>query len=338
MDEVEQRGSAETEALARLAQQINEEHRAFKSALTTALERGIHAGELLVLAKSKCQHGTWLTWLAENFEGASRTAQEYMRLYNHRDELRAKYAEAAHLSVSGALKELASPREVPPERELEAAGGETEYQQALSATYKSAVALREIAGIDPERLAGAIAMLSRTHDDKGLREVLGLAWENAFQEYKRGVCTDEEEWRLRTLRAVAKHVRPVDLLPGRGRFAFEDELTYREMHTTFAELIAAGHIVDYPSFANSIRVMRNLRSEGFTELAIRYADALLGGGGTVRPEPEDKDEDEGDEERNRWVLEEADRLSPQYPEGIPEDVLAEAYHARIRRERPGRGL
>jgi hypothetical protein len=258
-----------------LAEQINEEHRAFKAALTTALERGIHAGELLAAAKERCPHGTWLPWLEENFEGAARTAQEYMRLYNHRDELRAKYAESAHLSMSGALKEIASSREVLPERGLEA-GDEAE-------------ALREIAATDPERLAGAIAVFSRTHTEKGLREVLGLAWEHAFQEYKRHVRTDEEEGRLRTLRAFDEYVQPVDLLPSRGRFALEDELTYREMHTTFAELVARGHIIDHPSVAHHIRVMHNLRSEGLTEAALSYAEALLSGQGTVRPVPKYED-------------------------------------------------
>jgi hypothetical protein len=105
--EIQKRNTAELETL---AEQINAEHRAFKAALTTALERGIHAGELLELAKSKCKHGEWLPWLEKNFEGAPRTAQEYMRLYTHRDELRAKYAGSAHLSISGALKELATPK------------------------------------------------------------------------------------------------------------------------------------------------------------------------------------------------------------------------------------
>src|SRR5215207_4532309 len=87
--------------------------------------------------------------------------------------------------------------------------------------------------------------------------------------------------------------KPVDLLPSQGRSAFEDELTFREMHTTFAELIAGGHIVDHTSVAHHIRVMRNLHSEGYTEIAMLYADALLNNqGGTVRPVPEDEYEDE----------------------------------------------
>jgi hypothetical protein len=102
MAEVEKR-------LGKLADEINAEHRAFEVTFRKTLEHGIRAGELLTRAKAECPHGTWLSWLGENFEGAPRTAQEYMRLYKHRDEVRAKARDSAHLSMSGALKELTAP-------------------------------------------------------------------------------------------------------------------------------------------------------------------------------------------------------------------------------------
>jgi hypothetical protein len=111
-------GEIEKSQLGVLARKINEEHRAFTAALSTALERGIHCGELLALAKEHCPHGTWLPWLEENFEGATRTAQEYMRLHTHRDEIRSKYADSAHLSIGEALKEIAAPRSQTPFSEV----------------------------------------------------------------------------------------------------------------------------------------------------------------------------------------------------------------------------
>ncbi len=92
-----------------LAREINAEHRAFIGTLRKTVEHGIRAGELLMEAKSQCEHGGWLPWLEANFDGAHRTAQEYMRLYNHRDEIRANTRDSAHLSASGALRELAGP-------------------------------------------------------------------------------------------------------------------------------------------------------------------------------------------------------------------------------------
>ncbi len=101
----------EVERLNTLAEQINAEHRAFVGTLRKTVEHGIRAGELLAEAKAQCPHGTWLPWLEQNFEGAPRTAQEYMRLYSRRDEILANTRDSAHLSISGALRELAAPRE-----------------------------------------------------------------------------------------------------------------------------------------------------------------------------------------------------------------------------------
>jgi Protein of unknown function (DUF3102) len=73
-----------------LAEEIVAEHRAFVSAFRKAVEHGIRAGGLLTEAKGNYEHGKWLPWLKENFKSAARTAQAYMRLYDHRDEIRAK--------------------------------------------------------------------------------------------------------------------------------------------------------------------------------------------------------------------------------------------------------
>jgi hypothetical protein len=284
-------------SLGKLAERINEEHRACETAVGAALTHAMSAGELLAEAKEQLPHGAFGPWLAENFAGSDRTARAYMRVYSRREELEAKRQSSATLSLDGALRALSAPKAESPDPETASlaeleARAEAARERALSGTYEAAEALWEIAGTDAARLAGAIAMLSRAHAEKHVREVLGFAWEKAFREYKLGVSTDEEEWQLRTLRAFDEHVRPVDLPPSRGRFAFEDELTYREMHTTFADLIAGGHIADHTSVAHHIRVMHNLHSEGYTEMAMRYADALNSQGGTVRPVPEDEYEDE----------------------------------------------
>jgi Protein of unknown function (DUF3102) len=92
--------------LEHLARRINHEHRAFLGTLRSTLEQGISVGALLYAAKARCPHGTWIPWLQANFEGSVRSAQEYLRLFNHRVELREKARDSAHLSVSGALKEL----------------------------------------------------------------------------------------------------------------------------------------------------------------------------------------------------------------------------------------
>jgi hypothetical protein len=100
--------------LGELAEEINAEHRAFVGTFRKTVEHGIRAGELLSAAKRQSPHGTWLPWLRENFEGSARTAQEYMRLYNHRNEVRAKARDTAYLTLGGALKEIAAPKNETP--------------------------------------------------------------------------------------------------------------------------------------------------------------------------------------------------------------------------------
>src|SRR5918995_187829 len=106
MPDVEKRSSGGLEVL---ADEINAEHRAFIGSLKKTAEHGIRAGELLTEAKSRCPHGTWLDWLGENFEGSERSAQVYMQMFCGCDAIRAKYAESADLSISGALKEISAP-------------------------------------------------------------------------------------------------------------------------------------------------------------------------------------------------------------------------------------
>lgn len=49
---------------------------AFNSALVSAW----FAGNALIEVKSRCNHGEWLPWLNQNFEGDERTAQRYMQI------------------------------------------------------------------------------------------------------------------------------------------------------------------------------------------------------------------------------------------------------------------
>jgi hypothetical protein len=121
-------------SLGKLAEEINASHRAFAGTFRKAVEHGIRAGELLAQAKEQCPYGTWLPWLEENFEGSARTAQEYMRLYRNRDEIRAKTRDSAHLSIGEALRELASSRGEPAtfevvyeSKDAEHAAGTTEF-------------------------------------------------------------------------------------------------------------------------------------------------------------------------------------------------------------------
>src|SRR5215216_6765534 len=153
---------AELEKLDTLAARINEEHCACETAANAVPTHAMSAGELLMEAKGQLPHGAFGSWLKENFAGSDRTARAYMRVYSHREELEAKRQRSATLSLDGALRALSTPKAESPAPETTSlaeleAKAEAAHERALGGTFEAAEALREIAGIDPARLAGAIA-------------------------------------------------------------------------------------------------------------------------------------------------------------------------------------
>ena len=98
-----------------LADRINAEHQACLGAVESARAHAIEAGRLLVQAKAGGSHGTWLPWLADNFEGSERTARGYMRLYRNWAAVEeAKRQSVADLGIGGALKAPAAPKPAAP--------------------------------------------------------------------------------------------------------------------------------------------------------------------------------------------------------------------------------
>ncbi|NLS95895.1 MAG: DUF3102 domain-containing protein [Planctomycetaceae bacterium] len=97
----------QTTALTTLAVEINEHHRQAEASAKTALEHARAAGDLLLQAKGKCQHGTWGEWLVQNFQGSTRTAQRYMGFSKRWPELEAKTTRVADLPIREAARLLA---------------------------------------------------------------------------------------------------------------------------------------------------------------------------------------------------------------------------------------
>jgi hypothetical protein len=107
-----------------LAAQINAEHAAIGDALSTMLPRARKAGVLLLEAKAQVAHGEWGEWLATHFTGSERTARAYMQVARGWGEIDLKTAGSAVLSLEGALKLLASPKEESAEEEAFKPGAE----------------------------------------------------------------------------------------------------------------------------------------------------------------------------------------------------------------------
>lgn len=92
--------------LTRLISAIRSEHALASSAADTAVEHAHRCGTLLLEAKQTVGHGAFGKWLAENFPGSERTAQDYMRVAKR--EL-PNPQRAADMSIRGALAGMAKP-------------------------------------------------------------------------------------------------------------------------------------------------------------------------------------------------------------------------------------
>jgi hypothetical protein len=93
-------------SLTALAADIQREHEAAHGKASEALEHARRAGELLIKAKERLEHGAWLTWLSGHCGVSSRSAQRYMRLASRWGELESKHDTVSHLTLQGALDAL----------------------------------------------------------------------------------------------------------------------------------------------------------------------------------------------------------------------------------------
>jgi hypothetical protein len=224
--------------LGELAEEINEEHRAFVGMFRKTVEHGIRAGELLAAAKEQCPHGTWLGWLEENFEGAPRTAQEYMSLYKRRDEVRAIARDSALLSVSGALKELAAP--------VRPSGIPSEewaiVKHATDSFFAVALDLGQLGAMSEEKRRGFVAQMAwmamleqgreysflrdQVHWSTGPTEDLAVVVPELLTQLH--VATDKLRWWVEQSEWIESIVRACDWPPGRGMpdEAFDEEKSH----------------------------------------------------------------------------------------------------------------
>jgi hypothetical protein len=93
-------------SLVDLAARIRVEHDGARAAAKRGVEHAIAAGQLLIEAKAKLQHGQWTNWLQEHCGLPDRTARAYMRVAKHQKRLAAENGSVADLSLRAALEAL----------------------------------------------------------------------------------------------------------------------------------------------------------------------------------------------------------------------------------------
>ncbi len=97
--------------LAELARVANREHAQAFSAASAMIEHAIRAGEALLAAKAQTPPGAWTRWLKDEFVASPETANVYMRLAHHQDEIRARTEIKSIAQARRVLRELGAVRE-----------------------------------------------------------------------------------------------------------------------------------------------------------------------------------------------------------------------------------
>ncbi|MFQ5888814.1 MAG: DUF3102 domain-containing protein [Gemmatimonadota bacterium] len=155
-----------------LARQIRAEHEQAAAAIRRGLEHARRAGELLIEAKGRLDHGEWLPWLESRCDISVRTAQAYMRIARRWDEL-ANTQRAAHLTVRDALRLLSAGRQDEPagEESAERPAAEEEARAAVQQGYLAGHLLGLMAAqangkVPPEQMLEDFIWLHRHPDLK----------------------------------------------------------------------------------------------------------------------------------------------------------------------------
>jgi Protein of unknown function (DUF3102) len=92
-----------------LVAQIERAHCEAIRAASSAVDRAIACGELLIRKAEVRQHGRWLDWVEANLSFGERQAQKYMRLAAHKAELANTNSPSSLFTINGALAAIRAP-------------------------------------------------------------------------------------------------------------------------------------------------------------------------------------------------------------------------------------
>ena len=107
--------------LDQLATEINSEHERCATSFQEGVLHAVKAGALLVEAKGHVARGDWGDWVYRHCSFSARTAQGYMRVARHHNQLEGENAQrVAHLSLRETLKLLRAPKPSSPENPQDA--------------------------------------------------------------------------------------------------------------------------------------------------------------------------------------------------------------------------
>ncbi len=271
------RATADLEAL---AVRINEEHRQAEAHAVSAVEHAAKAGRLLVAAKAGCAHGTWLPWLEANVACSVRTAQAYMRVARRWDELAAKSADPALLSIDGALRMLAEP-------DAPAVGpGDPENRSTVSLTPTFIErASPEVKRVIVQHLVEDPDVRDDWQTRARVQRAIHDGDQRQEQRAREGVERDPVERKIDSWRASIRLSQTISELSrdiGRGTAAIEDALR-RDPSDLMSDINMLPQLLPdlearYAQLGENIARLRSFLDTGRTDIDAFLDDVLKGGG------------------------------------------------------------
>jgi hypothetical protein len=102
--------SSPQQDLTALACRIRDAHQAIGGAMRNALRMALDGGDALIEARSLVAADQWGRWLRDNCFLSTRTAQLYVQLAHHRQDIEAEMSRMADLSLRAARRLIAKPR------------------------------------------------------------------------------------------------------------------------------------------------------------------------------------------------------------------------------------
>lgn len=220
------------------AEQINAEHWACEEAAQNSIQHAIRCGEMLEEKKSSLKHGEWGPWLEANFDGSDRTARTYMKVASNKGEL-SNRQRASDLSIRGALRELSAPEE---EIVEELAGPKPDGMKPGYGGSVKVLFLREM--VEDGKTDEAARKAGLTEG-----QVRWWAGRSLSTEQISADIRSLHRWNIERFRQgrepdagpnidlIERNIRPVDLQPSVSRTDLEENLSYKDMHRTFGELV-----------------------------------------------------------------------------------------------------
>lgn len=156
--------------LGELADIANSEHALVIEAGVSMVEHAIRAGEALSKAKRLCPTGEWKRWCEANFVATYGTAHGYVRVFDHKDKIRAELVEP---TLGEALRHV---RGLPPAQDLRGAnlrGSDKDERKARAREMRDAgCSYQEIAdhfGVGRDTVRRWIDRAARESLNAGLR-------------------------------------------------------------------------------------------------------------------------------------------------------------------------